>query len=863
MMCGSAAKQLVRIRSGKDHMLTGNYSGASFPARTIAAPNLPSGGAAGSLAMALSGNAESVAARQPGRGEARNVINARFVTLALCVAISISMAAGGPAQSQSGISGSVEDERGGVVVGAKVTLLDSQGAALREVESDGNGNFTLPGVAPGRYTVQVRQKALEVYRALVEITGAAEPPPLRIVLRVAGVRQSIDVTAAGAYTVSEASAATKSDAPIMETPISVQVIPHQVLQDQQIVHLEDALQNVSGVVPNNDSYGMNDSFTIRGFDQMEMTYEDGLRLDQYSTSGFPRDIANIDRVEVVKGPASMLYGQGEPGGLVNIVTKSPLDQSHFSLQQQAGSYGFYRTTLDATGPLGQDVFYRFNLDYQNEGSFRDFVQNKEIALFPTLQWRASDRTQATADFMYEKGSMFLDNGIPFLPNGTPANVPIGSNYADPSLNKMPSDEWAIKVTASHEFRSNWKVRAAYKSQYVDSPSANDVVYLGDTDGSGNLQRLGLIEPSFNQWTHQGVVDLTGEFRLFGVKHAVDIGTDYYYQDGHYEANLYSVAPINIYAPAYGQPYTLPDPSTDTFVHDGQRAYGAYVQDQVTLPGHVHVLAGFRFDRVNQFDGGFTQAESLHDHPNPTPRVGVLWQPQQHVSLFGSFSGNYGATPLGSLTPDGRPLPPESGHQTEFGVKTEWLDKRLSATASVYQIVKKNIPTADPANPLYSEAVGEARSRGVEFDIAGQITPAWRVIAGYSVIDCVTTQDDNTPSLAGLKFPGVPHNSGSLWSVYELAAGRARGLRFGAGLVGRSREVAYESPDGMSYLADRIPGFAALNAMAAYTWKLEKTRLTAQINANNLLDRRYFAAVNPSQAMPGAPFSVIPSLRLEF
>ena len=359
------------------------------------------------------------------------------------------------------------------------------------------------------------------------------------------------------------------------------------------------------------------------------------------------------------------------------------------------------------------------------------------------------------------------------------------------------------------------------------------------------------------------MDFAGDFQLFGAKHTVVVGADYYYQDGHYLANLYFPPPINIYAPVYNQSYTLPGPSTSLFVHDGQRAWGAYVQDQVTLPGHVHILAGFRFDRVNQFDTGFTQAATVHDRPAPTPRVGVLWQPQSHVSLFGSFSGNYGATPLGSLTPNGKPLPPESGHQTEFGVKTEWLNNRLSATTSVYQIIKKNVPTADPANPAFSEAIGQARSRGVEFDIAGQITSAWRIIAAYSIIDGVTTQDDNTPSLAGLKFPGVPHDSGSLWSVYEVPAGRLRGLRLGGGVVARSREVAYESPDGTSYLADRIPGFATLNAMAAYTWKLEKVRLTAQINATNLLDKRYFAAVNPSQAMPGAPFSVIPSLRLEF
>jgi iron complex outermembrane recepter protein len=783
-----------------------------------------------------------------------------FVAVALLLsALTVS------AQSLRQISGSVIDEGGGAVVGATVSLIGSDGAVQRTTTTDSSGNFAMPDVAAGKHKIRVEKENFEVSEAFVELGPASPVEPLRIILHVAAVRQSITVSDVGVYLVPDATGATKTDTPIMETPVSVRVIPQQVLADQQIVRVGDALQNVSGVIPNNDSFGTNDSFTIRGFDQLDLTYEDGLRLDQYSNAGFPLDLANIESIEVVKGPASVLYGQTAPGGAVNIVTKRPLDKSHYSLQQQFGSYDFYRTTFDATGPLAGNLFYRFNLDYENADSFRYFVYTHEIALFPTIQWKIDERSQITAQFTYASGTLVTDNGIPLLPDGTPARVSIKNNYAEPDTNRARITQYSVKLLGSHEFSRNWRFSAAYKSGYYDSPVTNSVFYLGDADANGDLQRIGFTEKFFKHWTHQVVADLTGKFTIYGIQNTVLAGFDDYYQSGHYEANLYLPSPINIFNPIYGQPPILPpDPAGDTLVRNGQKAYGAYLQDQIALPGHLFLLAGLRFDRVDNYNNGYAPSTSnIHDRPSPTPRAGILWQPVQAASVYFSYSGNYGATPLGAVTADGRPLPPQSAQQYELGVKTEWLNGRLSATTSIYQITKQNIPTTDPSNPIFSVAVGEARSRGFELDVSGQITPNWKVIGGYSYIDSITTKDNNAPSLAGLRFPGAPANSGSFWSVYEIPGHKFKGLRFGAGVVGRTREVAYESPNGVTFLTDRIPGFANVNAMAAYTWHWERASLSAQLNISNLLDGTYFSAVNPSQAMPGAPISVIPAIRLDF
>jgi iron complex outermembrane recepter protein len=763
------------------------------------------------------------------------------------------------------LSGHVQDSTGSAIAGAHVALVDAAGNVAATAVTNGEGHFSLSGILPGKYLLQVSSENFDTASQGVVVSSASTGvAPVLITLRVASVQQTVIVAASGSYTLPVAAGATKTDMPIMETPISVQVIPLQVLQDQQAVRIDAALQNVSGVIPNNDSYGTNDSFSIRGFDAQEMTYEDGLRLDQYSNAGFPIDMANTEKIEVVKGPASVLYGQAEPGGVVNVVTKKPLDTRFYSLQQQFGSYSFYRTNFDATGPfLGKKFFYRLPVDYENSGSFRDFVFTDWFAMFPSLQWRPTDQTQITATFHYATGTMVLDNGIPFLTNGTPAKIPISRNLAEPDTNRTPDTEYYGKVVASHDFKKDWQIRLAYKSEYIDNPVPNSVSYAGDADAVGELQRYGFTEEYFNHMTSQVVADLMGRFSALGMKHSVLAGFDYYYQDGHYNANSYDPGSINIYHPVYGQPFIPPDPANNFYVHNGQNAYGAYVQDQVTLPKNLFLLVGVRFNRVNTFNNGYGQATSVTDHPSPTPRVGLLWQPRPQMSLYGSYSSNYGATPLGSLTPDGKTLPPQSAQQFEIGVKTELLQKRLVAATSIYQITKQNIPSADPTNPTYTVAIGEARSRGFEIDVSGQISSSWKVIGGYSYINALVTKDTNSPSLAGLHFPDAPYDSGSVWAVYEAQSGSLKRLKLGGGLVGRTGQVAYESPDGVTYMTDRIPGFAITSLMASYNWQWEKLKISAQVNINNLFDQTYFSSVNPSQAAPGSPFNIMPALRVEF
>ena len=673
---------------------------------------------------------------------------------------------------------------------------------------------------------------------------------------------SVSANSASDYTASDATTATKLDIPIVDTPVSVVVVPQQVLRDQQTLRLQDALQNVSGVLPNNDSGSTGDTFTIRGFDANEMTYEDGLRLDEYMNSGFSIDMANVEQVEVSKGPASVLYGQSEPGGVVNIVTKQPQERASLSLDQTFGSFDLYRMTLDATGPLNANktFLYRLNVAFEDDGSFREFVRSHRLIVYPTLEWKPSWRTKLVLEAKTGSGYEIFDPGIPFI-NEEVAPVPLNSNFAEPGYHASPTKDDSAKLVLTHHLSDSWTLKIAAKSGYISNPGYA-VYYAGDPSPTGDLPRIGFVENFFKHWTDQGVVDLTGKFQTGFVKNTVIAGVDYYHDDGRYDANTVFPPDINIFNPVYGQPFAPPDPSTDFVVFNGEKAFGAYVQDFAELPHGVFLLAGLRYDSATTYDTGYGVAQSVHDHPSPTPRLGILWQFHSSASLYASYTGNYGDTPLGNLTATGAFLPPESAQQYEAGIKSEWFDKRLTVTTGVYQVTKENIPATDPNNPNYSIAIGEARSRGAELDVSGQIAPGWKIIGGYSYIDCIITNDANVPSEQGLRFPNVPFNSGSVWTTYEFQTGTLKGLKIGVGTIARGGEIGLEAPNGY-YVSDRIPGFAIMNAMASYAWRTGKTRTSLQLNAENLTNRNYFESVGYNTAYPGSPFAVEGSVRIEF
>jgi iron complex outermembrane recepter protein len=677
------------------------------------------------------------------------------------------------------------------------------------------------------------------------------------------------------YNRPNASTATKTDTPIMQTPVNIQVVPQQVMKDQQTTRIEQALQNTSGVYKQQAESA--ESFNIRGFQTFEY-YRDGVRNQSALTQAGDRETANLERIEVLKGPAAILFGRLQPGGMVNLVTKKPLEAYYHSLQQQFGSFNQFRTTLDTTGPITDDnkLLYRFNLAYEDKGSFREFVDNDRIFLAPVFKWNISDRTQATFEMEYKHANETTDFGIPAKGN-RPVNIPRKRNLGEPFAFSK-SDDVLLGFNWSHEFNDQWKIQHKFNANFTHE---DDDVIIGLGDGiASNSTIFGRSYSGFRDnktQTYSNNLDLTGHFDTFGLKHTVLLGGDYYlFHNAGLIRGTPSFPSIDINNPAHIETPPAFDPAFDYFYDTDEEWYGLYAQDQISLPYDVHLLAGFRYDNArvrttDNFGGNF-----FREDEDINPRVGLLWQPIKEVSLYGNYVENFGVPNAFSSGAGGLALGPETAQQWEAGVKTELFGGRLSGTLAWYHLTKQNIAisTRDLNGVLNDEfqLAGEALNEGIELDIAGEILPGWNIIGAYSYIDSEITNDSGKvldragkvirvdDGNTGNRLPNVPEHGGSIWSTYQFQSGTLQGLKFGAGVVAKSQQ------QGNSENSFQLPGYALVNLMTSYEFKVGKSKITTQLNVDNLLDKNYFPTsngFNRNRIDVGTPRTFLGSVKVEF
>ena len=676
------------------------------------------------------------------------------------------------------------------------------------------------------------------------------------------------------YTRPNAVTATKTDTPIMETPLNIQVIPKAVLDDQQAIKLDKAVKYVSGVTTGQGTGGLSDQITIRGFFNFNY-FRNGMRIDTDGGADGTRAMANVQSIEVLKGPAAMLYGQVEPGGMVNIVTKKPLDTPYYSLQQQFGSFDFYRTSIDATGPVAdnKDLLYRMNVSYENSGSFRELVDYEKVFVAPVLQWNISPQTQVMLEMEYRHENNDYDlHSRPLIIDGKRADgtwinprladIPRERNLME--RNPNPVEDKFIGLNVSHKFNDDWIITEQLGIDLLDR-ERTAMLPQGLRADQRTLDRQLLTSDFFTRNNYYTMTNLTGHFDTWGLKHTLLIGGDYYRQDRNtvgYSSTVKS--PIDIYNPIHtGLPPTNPATRASQSFKNTTDFYGIYVQDQIKLPYNVHVLGGFRYQNVEQYDEIAKQIRQKAD--DVTPQVGVLWQPIKWLSLYGNYVENFGAT--NGVGQGGTFLPPQTAQQWEVGFKTSFFDDRLSSTIAYYNLTKQNIPTTDPANPLFSITTGEAQSRGVEMDIKGEILPGWNAIATYAYTETEVLKENN-PNLIqpGDRLRGIPDHTSTVWTTYDFQQDYLRGFKVGAGVeLYSSRKATF------NWQQFDFAGYGVVDLLASYTRNIAKSKVTLQLNVNNLLDKEYThdgfilssAPTNQVRATWGTPRSLMGSVKVEF
>lgn len=660
------------------------------------------------------------------------------------------------------------------------------------------------------------------------------------------------------YAVPQASTATKTDVPLLETPISIQVVSRAVMDDQQAIRLDDATKNAAGVQTMRQLGDLYDNFILRGFGSADFNvYRDGLRLGLQSF-----ETANLERVEILKGPAATLYGRGSPGGLVNMVTKKPSADAHYALTQQFGSYGLYRTALDATGPVtgNGDLAYRLNFVYLDKGSFRDFVDSGRIFVAPQLTWRPTDATEFNWGFEYKKDNMTGDRGIPAVGN-RPAAVPISRFIGEPDFSLNQAESYLAHFNWSHRFNENWKIRQRFAANILDTFNRN-IVPLS-LQANNRLVNRGLFSGLTERETYATDINLNGKFDIFDIEHNVLFGFDYLRFESNRKATFLAAAPfltpIDIYNPVYGTVSVPDNLNPNNFLSGRDEWFGLYFQDQVDFTHGFHFLFSGRHDWARTWSG-FSNTSgpelSAVSTQKFSPRVGLVFQPAEWLSIYSNWTQSLGANNGQSAT--GAPFAPEQSEQFEGGIKLEFFDGRLKSTLAVYDLTKTNILTADISTVSQTDqvAIGKARSQGIEFDVTGRITDKLSVIGSYAYTDTKVLKDDG--GNRGNRLPNVPEHSGSLWANYEIV----EGLKVGSG--------AYVAGQRQANTANsfQLPGYVRWDAMAAHEWKVGGSNITAQVNVNNILGKRYFTYAdqfgNPQfDAMPADPRTVLGSIRVDY
>jgi iron complex outermembrane recepter protein len=658
------------------------------------------------------------------------------------------------------------------------------------------------------------------------------------------------------YVLPKATAGTKTNTPVMETPLNVQVISKQVLKDQQVIRLDQALRNVSGVTTQRKPLGSS-NLILRGF-QSQTLFRNGFRMDSNEeVFGNSQQFANVESVEVLKGPAAILYGRVEPGGMVNIVTKQPRSTPYYALNQQFGSYDLYRTSIDATGPLTKDdtLLYRVNASFQSNNSFRDLVHGEDVFFAPILKWNISPRTQATLEMEYNRSLSNVDSQLLPFKNNQFINLPHYKNLGE--RNPLETENIFVGFNWSHQFNDDWSIKhqVAFKRRDDNLGLSAIPTYIITDKVNRDVYRRG----SYTTDTIATNLDLTGHFKTWGLEHTLLFGGDYYRFDIDQDQTFADSSTVSLNNIDHsGNGFSVVSPVRGLFKQNTDN-YGLYLQDQIKLPYNVHVMGGLRYQYIRSTrafgdDGGFKPPETPPQiNDAVTPRVGLLWQPQKWLSLYSNYAENFGANTglfafAGNGLPAGKPLPPTSAQQWEIGVKTEFFDGRLRATLAYYDLTKQNVPTTDPdATHLCgfgrcSIAVGEVRSRGPELDIQGEILPGWNVIATYANQDVRVTKskdtlDTNNDFLVGNRLQFVPRNVGSVWTTYEVQQGDLKGFKIGGGVNLQDGVVNADN-------TFKSPGYALVGLMTGYSFEVGKSKITAQLNVENLLDKTYFTNASP-------------------
>lgn len=622
----------------------------------------------------------------------------------------------------------------------------------------------------------------------------------------------------------------------MDTPQSVQVIGSEVIEQQQAIRLSDVIKNANGVYVGSARGGAQESFFSRGYDMgANNMFKNGFR---YNSGSIP-DVSGLDKVEFLKGGSALLYGNVAPGGILNLVTKTPSFKQGGEVSMQMGSYAYYKPSFDFYGPLNKSIAYRINGSYENSKSFRDVVKNERIYFNPSLLFHVNEKTQITlqgdyldADWTPDFGTGIIGKEILDLPR---------SDYFGALWSTGNTKSASASVLVNHDFNKNWKLNFNSSFQTYDR-TQKSTAQLSNLDNAKTYPTPGYWNRGLtqNKNLEQIVGDqlsLQGTFNTGSIKHQLFTGVDWEnsFASGYtfafnekflvtstnpdgtpktYDPSIYDTIYLFDFDPS-AQRNDIPNARNTQIANTDTNRFGAYFQDLISITDQIKVLAGLRWSwqetEVTTYkeviENGITTAP---ENTVPTvgakkfdkafsPKIGLVYQPLKDMSVFASYSNSF--NPNTGTTVDLQPLEASIIDQYEAGIKTDFYKGMLSTNVTVYQITNSNLAqTAEFAadgslntNNQIKVLGGGTKSKGIEVDITARPLEGLSIIAGYSYNDMryTNTSGTNGSFVEGDRVARTPANTANLSFFYTLPSGILKGLSFGA--IG-------------NYIGDRLGGW---------------------------------------------------------
>jgi len=677
----------------------------------------------------------------------------------------------------------------------------------------------------------------------------------------------------------------------MDNPQSIQVIGSEIIEQQQAIRLSEVLKNANGVYVGSARGGAQESFFSRGYDMSANNmFKNGFR---YNAGSIP-DVSGLDKVEFLKGGSALLFGNVAPGGILNLVTKTPQFKSGGEVSMQIGSYSYYKPAFDLYGGLTKSIAFRINGSYENSESFRDVVKNKRVYVNPSLLFIINPKTQITLQGDYLSADWTPDFGTGII--GTqildlPRNTFYGALWSNGNTKSA-----SASVLLNHDFNKNWKLNFNSSYQTYDRASKS-TAQLSSVKENGDWTRP-LVQNDNSEQILGDQLSLQGNFNIGSVKHQIFTGADW--ENSFATAYTFAFNPANYdtinlfnFDPST-QRNDIPDARATQIAKTETNRFGVYFQDLISITEKFKILAGVRWSwqeaEVTTYKETFAGGKQTVKPENAVPTVGakkldnafspkfgLIYQPRKEVSIFGSYSTSF--TPNTGTTADLKPIEPSIIDQYEAGIKTDFLQGLLSTNITVYQITNSNLAqTAEfkadgslNTDTNVKVLSGETKSKGVEVDVTARPIDGLSIIAGYSYNDMRYTKTSglNGSFIEGDRLVRTPANTANLSFFYTVQEGLFKNLSVGAvgnyigdRLGGWNDQYSTDLtkyPDGIYHREIPLEGYVTIDASVGYTWR----KFSILCKLSNITNELNYTVHENYSVNPIAPRQVMTSLRYKF